>query len=50
MSIRSVKRVYSAGIGAIRRIQNFVLVATLETANKDLVQPYFEYCSPLWDT
>ena len=50
MSIRSVKKVYSAGIGAIRRIQNFVLVATLETVNKGLVQPYFEYCSPLWDT
>ena len=50
MSIRSVKRVHSAGIGAIRRIQNFVLVTTLETANKGLVQPYFEYCSPLWDT
>ena len=50
MSIRSVKKVYSAGIGAIRRIQNFVLVATLETVNKGLVQPYFDYCSPLRDT
>ena len=23
---------------------------TLEIVNKGLVQPYFEYCSPLWDT
>ena len=32
------------------RIKNFVLVATLETIYKGLVQPYFEYCTPLWDT
>ncbi|CAH3027020.1 unnamed protein product, partial [Porites evermanni] len=40
----------SAGIGAMRCIKNFVPVATLETVYKGLVQPYFEYCSPLWDT
>ena len=39
-----------AGIGAMRRIKNFVPVATLEIVHKGLVQPYFEYCSPLWDT
>ena len=36
----------SAGI---RTIQNFVLGLTLETVHKGLVQPYFEYCSPVWD-
>ena len=37
-------------IGAIRRIKKFVPVATLETVYKGLDQPYFEYCSPLWET
>ena len=26
-----------------------LLVTTLEKVYKSLVQPYFEYCSPLWD-
>ena len=34
----------------MRRIKKFVLVATMETIYKGLVQPYFEYCSPLWET
>ena len=34
----------------MRRIKKFGLVATLETISKGLVQPYFEYCSPLWET
>ena len=40
----------STGIGAMRRIKNFVHVSTLGTVYKGLAQPYFEYCSPLWDT
>ena len=40
----------SAGIGALRHINFFFPVATLETVYKGLVQPYFEYCFPLWDT
>ena len=40
----------SAGIGAMRCIKNFVPVATLETVYKGLVQPYFEFCTLLWDT
>ena len=39
----------SAGIGAMRRIKPFVFADTLEKVYKNLVQPYFEYCSPLWD-
>ena len=34
----------------MRRIKKCVLVATLETVYKGLVQPYFEYCSHLWET
>ena len=39
----------SAGIGAMRRIKPFVPVDRLGKVYKSLVQPYFEYCSPLWD-
>ena len=38
-----------AGIGAMRRIRPFVPVDSLEKVYKSLVQPYFEYCSPLCD-
>ena len=37
----------SAGNGAVRGIKPFVPVDTLEKVYKSLVQPYFEYCSPL---
>ena len=37
----------SAGIGAMRRMEPFVPEGTLEKVYKSLVQPYFEYCSPL---
>ena len=37
----------SAGIGAMRRIKPFVPVDMPEKVYKNLVQPYFEYCSPL---
>ena len=40
----------SSGIGAIKRIKPFLPVHTLESIYKSLVQPYFDYCSPLWDT
>ena len=38
------------GIGALRRIKPFVPLYSLETLYNSLIQPYFEYCSPLWDT
>ena len=38
----------SAGFGAMRRIKPFVRIDTLEKVYNSLVQPYFEYCSPLW--
>ena len=34
----------------MQRIKKCFPVATLETVYKGLVEPYFEYCSPLWDT
>ena len=39
-----------AGIGALRRIKPFVPLGTLVTLYRSLIEPYFDYCSPLWDT
>ena len=39
-----------AGIGALRRIKPFVPHCTLVTLYRSLIQPHFDYCSPLWDT
>ena len=38
-----------AGIGAMRRIKPFVPLPTLKMLYNAIVQPYFDYCSPLWD-
>ena len=39
-----------AGIGALRRIKPFVPLCTLVTLYRSLIESYFDYCSPLWDT
>jgi hypothetical protein len=39
-----------SGIGALRRIKPFVPLRSLKMLYKALIQPYFDYCSPLWDT
>ena len=38
-----------AGIGVMRRMKPFVPTETLKLTYEALVQPYFNYCSPLWD-
>ena len=39
-----------ASIGALRRTKPFVPLCTLVTLYRSLIEPYFDYCSPLWDT
>ena len=38
-----------AGIGVMRRMKPFMSLETLKLIYNALVQPYFDYCSPLWD-
>ena len=38
----------AAGIGTVKRIKPFVPANTLQTIYQALIQPYFDYCSPLW--
>ena len=40
----------SSDIATMGRIRPFVPSNALEKVYKSLVQPYFEYCSPLWDS
>ena len=47
--IEKTCRKVSAGIGAMKRIKPYVPPATLQTIYKSIIQPYFDYCSPLWD-
>ncbi len=47
--IDSVCHKISAGIGSIKRIKPYVPHKTLHDVYKTLIQPHFDYCSPLWD-
>ena len=48
--IDSICQKVSAGIGIMRRIKPYVPRKTLQDIYNGLVMPYFDYCSPLWDT
>ena len=37
-------------MGVIKRIKPFVPMCSLTWLYKAIIQPYFNYCSPLWDT
>ena len=40
----------ASGIGAIKRIRPYVHFATLKLVCNCLIQPYFDYCSIIWDS
>ena len=48
--IKAITKKVSKGLGALRRIRNLVPKDTLNTVYQSIVQPHFEYCSPVWDT
>jgi hypothetical protein len=50
INIEEICKKICAGIGALRRIKPFVPQSSLVTLYKSLIQPYVDYCSPLWDT
>ena len=39
----------SADIGAMRRVKPFLPLPTLKMLYNAIIQPYFDYCSTLWD-
>ena len=40
----------ASGIGAIKRIRPSVHFATMKLIYNCLIQPYFDYCSIIWDS
>ena len=44
---KTCKKVGSS-IAVMKRIKPFVPNSTLQTIYKAMIQPYFDYCSPLW--
>ena len=48
--IENICKKIRSGIGVIKRIKLFVPMCSLTRLYKALIQPYFDYCSPLWDT
>ena len=47
--VNAICKKISAGIGVLKRTKPFVHNETLHTIYKALIQPYFDYCLPLWD-
>jgi hypothetical protein len=39
----------SSGIGALKRVRRFVNRETAVKAYSGLIEPYFNYCCPVWD-
>ena len=48
--IEDICKKICSGIGVLRRIRQFVPQGCHVTLYNSLIQPYFDYCSPLWDT
>ena len=46
--IEMICKKVAAGIGMMKRIKPYVRAYTLQTIYGALIQPYFDYCSPLW--
>ena len=47
--MNEICRKVGTGIVVMNRIKPFVPDETLHTIYRALVQPYFDYCSPIWD-
>ena len=47
--IKEVCKKVSSAIGALKRIRPFVSQSTAIQIYNALIQPYLDYCSPVWD-
>ena len=45
--INAICKKISSGIGALKRVRRFIYKDTAE--NHSLIEPYFNYCCPVWD-
>jgi hypothetical protein len=44
-----LKKIWIWHCAMLRRAKNFIPVSSLQMIYNALIQPYFDYCSPLWD-
>ena len=47
--IKKLCRKISSAIGALRRIRSLISQSTAEQIYNALIQPYLDYCAPVWD-
>ena len=47
--VTCVSKKVSSGIGVMKKIKPFVPVSNLTTVYQSIVEPYFDYCSIVWD-
>ena len=48
--VNEIAKKISSGIGAIKRLRDYVSRDTLVLVYNALVQPYFDYCCEVWDS
>ena len=47
--IKTICKKVGAGVGMLKRIKPYIPANMLQSIYSALIQPYFDYCSPLWD-
>ena len=47
--IETIWKKVGAGVGMLKRIKPYIPASMLQSIYSALIQPYFDYCSPLWD-
>ena len=47
--IEKILKKVGSGIAMLRRAKKFIPTSSLQMIYNALIQPYFDYCSPLWD-
>ena len=47
--INSICKKISSGIGVLKRVRRFICKDTAEKVYSSLIDPYFNYCSPVWN-
>ena len=47
--IETICKKVGAGVGTLKRIKPYIPANMLQSIYSALIQPYFDYCSPLWD-
>ena len=47
--VNETAKIVSSGIGALKRLRPFICEDTAILLYRALIEPYFDYCSPVWD-